>query len=803
MDSKPVIRYTVDQLQHLRNSPLVRKPDKLPSIEQWMENQGDQNHRKSRPSTSTADHENQRPSILSTRQFARSSAGEDIVLGPPKFAFTSSSAVRIAKQSETGEKSSAHEEDGTNADRYTGRERSFKDRDNERPREKQPYANGRRGPREDVEGWSVFRKQKVHDQDEQERSQRHLGRDRDRNEPDDTYPRKNGAGRGRFEQPWGREDTAQNKDTDNGKFSSTKSTGWRDRERDRDREHIRDKRDDREWNRGRTDDDPEWMATDSAGAEKKHGHTQEDFQRWMKEMKNKTSGRDDVMNAPESVEKPLETSKPTKTSVPPSQTAGSLPPTQLFEGSTEKLFGIWGESKQTSAKDAEITAAPRAAANKSKPSRFASLFSPQEEKLGEEATVSQGTPIAAASVEFADDKAGFQRILQMLGNTTVSPSPVPPKPPLNGNRHRAGLDVAKPNFPPGLEQPAVRHVSTRSKEERDAILDSIIPKNKQSPFGISSPSNNSPWDIPQPSTKTEFREAPINQAPSRNSTNPETGGFQQPLLNRPAAQTDTSNREFLLNLIKQPSRSTSAQTPQNDPGHLVHDNNSLFHGERGTNLQMPKARGPNAGFFDMNDSDMLRRSAELTQHEQPRKPAPRQPPGLYDDPPMSAVSQRRNTNDNPPRLQMSNMGIPQQAEPYWMKNQGIQSPQDRIPPPPGFGNRMHQQQPGGPSFPPHMQFQGNNAPPMGPPPGLNQGLPRSMYQRQEPMGPPPGFFPPGPNGPPGPGLGGPPPGFPHMSMHQDMMGVPRRHAGGPGNFDMFNEMHPGRGRGGPPGPPYM
>lgn len=30
-------RYTVEQLEHLRSSPLVKKPDALPSIEQWMD----------------------------------------------------------------------------------------------------------------------------------------------------------------------------------------------------------------------------------------------------------------------------------------------------------------------------------------------------------------------------------------------------------------------------------------------------------------------------------------------------------------------------------------------------------------------------------------------------------------------------------------------------------------------------------------------------------------------------------------------------------------------------------------------
>lgn len=32
-----IVRYTKEQLLHLKDSPLVHKPDGLPSIEQWME----------------------------------------------------------------------------------------------------------------------------------------------------------------------------------------------------------------------------------------------------------------------------------------------------------------------------------------------------------------------------------------------------------------------------------------------------------------------------------------------------------------------------------------------------------------------------------------------------------------------------------------------------------------------------------------------------------------------------------------------------------------------------------------------
>lgn len=50
-------KYTVEELEYLRDSPLVRKPDGLPSIDQWMDapadqtsNAGNNNNRRSRPS---------------------------------------------------------------------------------------------------------------------------------------------------------------------------------------------------------------------------------------------------------------------------------------------------------------------------------------------------------------------------------------------------------------------------------------------------------------------------------------------------------------------------------------------------------------------------------------------------------------------------------------------------------------------------------------------------------------------------------------------------------------------------------
>lgn len=83
------IRYTVEQLEHLRQSPLVKKPDELPSIEQWMDVPNDQNNNNNnnnagntagrRPRTNlrdsdaaaTSEHRADRPLLNPMGQFGR------------------------------------------------------------------------------------------------------------------------------------------------------------------------------------------------------------------------------------------------------------------------------------------------------------------------------------------------------------------------------------------------------------------------------------------------------------------------------------------------------------------------------------------------------------------------------------------------------------------------------------------------------------------------------------------------------------------------------------------------------------
>jgi hypothetical protein len=100
--------------------------------------------------------------------------------------------------------------------------------------------NGRRGTREDGEGWTSVKSRKSLGQEDGDRGHRNGERDKDRYQKDsdvdntESTSRRIGIGRGRFDQPWSREEPGA-KDGE-GTKTGARGQGWRDRERDRDRE---------------------------------------------------------------------------------------------------------------------------------------------------------------------------------------------------------------------------------------------------------------------------------------------------------------------------------------------------------------------------------------------------------------------------------------------------------------------------------------------------------------------------------------------------------------------------------------
>ncbi|KAF2428263.1 hypothetical protein EJ08DRAFT_719493 [Tothia fuscella] len=830
----PSIRYTVDQLHGLRASPLVKKPDGLPSIEQWMEPVAQENGRRKQSgrdeNVSHLDGAPLRP-LLGARHSARNS--EDVVLGPPKMGFTSSSRNqnRISDSQDKVDKnnSATFGDDATPSDRtpnirdkYFGRERDT--RDGERPvrGERNALQATRRNGRDEEGGWNSANRPRRGSQQEDggDRWQRPDRNDRNKDTDglEDTS-RRNGAGRGgRLERTRGREEQHGDGDT-----ARTAGNSWRDRTREQERERERG-----EWSRGnkvqdRVEEDPAWAseAVEDRGAKKEK--TQEDFQRWLGSMK--------MMNAAtESQVEPVQSSPPdTKDG------ASSTKPTGITLD-LGGMFNTWGAKNKTESKPSEDTAAqapaPKATPAAGKSSRFNKYFQKEETP-----PIEPEQPPRPASGpngnKTQEDTEGFNRILQMLNATQVGgPAPRVEAPP------RARMEDQMFN---AREQA----LPTSSRPDSAGLINSLLEKHAQT--ARSRGPQTAPVETEAatqyfPNSNGEYGRAPNGRD---ENTTPRTGNgnggmFSPTIADQNGGQADINrNRDFLLSIIRE-TRQTQGPA---DPSDFA---------------QFHLGNGGNGGGV-ANSKGGMRPQPQQLQQDPPQRMIPAAPPGLYNDPfprreqepemhPLRKVTSRpqqqqmppgffdhpeqelmggmppglhrRNTTDlqqrqaQPP---MSNMGIPSQqapADPFRMNHipQGMppqNGQEQRLPhnmaPPPGFDPRN-----------------------MRPPPGFAQGLPQQMAQHgvhNAPIGHPgmanPRMFPQPPPGvmnlPPTGHLGGPPPGFfqnmlppqpgmPPQGMaggppfsHRDLMMMQQHQQAAQARGQPF--AHDG-GRGGPPlGPP--
>ncbi|KAF2268778.1 hypothetical protein CC78DRAFT_540618 [Lojkania enalia] len=839
--------YSIDQLQYLRNSPLVQKPDGLPSIEQWMEvpaeqnsNNNNANRRRSglRDDTTTGENR-ERPLLINAGMghFGRRSSAQpdDTVLGPPKLSFTSAS--RVTKASDNAEKRSTNPVEGELGDRFPTRDRWTRDRDTDRNREKTSFTNGRRAPREDGEGWTNVKSRKSLGQDDFDRGfGRSSDRDRERHSKDgegdasDGPTRRTGTGRDKFER-WSRRDDINAKEGEGSRFSGAGQGGWRDRERDRDRDK------DRDWNRGagRVEEDPEWMDT-RAGSEKKQAKTQEDFQKWKESMKAKDT-------AVEEKEEPK-----TEQALTPEQPIPSMfspiPPSKLstpLEQPQGLLFGNWGKDKIADGSAPETAPKPK---QKHK-SKFANMFAKPEDPaiLSQPAAPTSASPGLDTNGSNQEDKEGFQRILQMLGGASIAPTqgPQPAMPQSMNGARQGGISLEPQHQALGEDAPEpktqTRQQAPRTVEQQN-ILENILaprpsgPENIPSQARLSAMSPNSSlleqFGLPRPDSNRPGDEFPIQQPPSRNSSAQDA--HLHAILNSRAREEanrdqDTKQRErdFLLTLMQQPTRNTPPQLLGQNLPRPGPDNQNLppFFEQPAQRTQgQPKGRigGMPPGFLEdprlFNENEMIRREAERRevqlreasmremsmqqQQQEAMRKNPRLPMGNFPDDPMLAGLQRRNTASEIPR-QMTNMGIPSQPipdMPYMRGTPGMPpTPQERnIAPPPGFGGPAAMRQPpgfggpqGGPQMPP--SFSAGNTP-LGHPPGIPppRGSIGGIFQgpgqsNMPPQGPPQGYFP-------------PPPFAPPMGMRGE---DPRMMMGRP-DFEQFGG--PGQ-PGGPRRPPNM
>jgi hypothetical protein len=857
--------YSQEQLLALRESPLVKKPDALPSITQWMDvptdqannnNNNNNNHVNNngtvRRTRGTREGEvgptnEQRPVINPMGQFGRRQSmrkseahemvaainalfvepGEETVLGPPKLSFLSASRNATKAPGETKERTGIVSTDGDNlGDRFPREktDRWARDRDTDRNREK-GFANGRRGVREDGEGWTNVKGRKSIGQEDFERF---TGRNGDRNREKQEGDPENDAGprrgtRDRAEPRWGRRDEPKDEGTKAGLQG-----GWRERDRDRERDRERD------WTRGgnRAEEDPEWMDTKVEKKEFKP-RTQEDFQRWKEQMKAKDTPAEEK---DEFRATPTEVSTAVSATLPPMLTQ-SLHTPSAAEPTQGILFGNWGRDKVADINPAEsISAKPKP----DKKSRFMTMFA----KPDEPAAPNQPTaPMLASPAPFMEgnaDKEGFQRILQMLGQVNVGGAPAAqssPQASTNGGRQGGGVSL---DFNQQTPPPEPQHSRPPRTMEQQSILENILAQQRtsasdsrssqQSRFSSMSPDNALHEQFRHGRAEAHIPEEHFlhQQQSSRNANAPDANlaallsGRAREESQRDQVQKQRE-RDFLLTLMQQPSRATPPQMSnqnlprQNQENHLA----AFFDPPRQQPQALPKGRsGLPPGYMEdprtFNENEMARREAERReldirqqlgmqqqqqQQEAMRAKNARIPMGFPGHDESMMGLQRRNTASD--SRQMTNMGIPSQPVPDmpYMGGRGQPgmppTPQERanIQPPPGFGggpmrqppglngpNPQQQMGPGGPSF-----SAGNT--PLGHPPGfLPPGNMRGMGFPGGPggngmPGPPQGYFPPPGYGPPMPGMRGEDPRM-MFDGHQGF--------GGPG-------PRPQQGRPGPPG----
>ncbi|KAI9799828.1 MAG: hypothetical protein M1825_004389 [Sarcosagium campestre] len=770
------IQYNADQLLRLRESALVCKPAGLPPAQEWMGPPAERSAAKptltrAKPEDHPSHNDNsgRRPSLFETKNVSRSSATVpgDIVLGPPKTSFASATAGRgLSKTAATSNRSmsSPMEDEATRAERYNFRNKFFKDRDREVPNgerageSKTGIVNGRRGYKEEADGWTSVKPRKSFGHEDADRFHRRdteKERDLDRNagkgfkdrpqsrpfdgvnradkeretDRDAAAPRRNGVPRGRNEATWFRDNDASAAKEKHGNQDNTREKEWREKERPAERE----------WTSGRRGEkDPEWMDT-PAKDEKKQIHTAEDFQRWKERMKAGQSvdeGKGETAD-----EQQVARAKPPE-------------PPLIVKGGMDNFFGLWNDASPSLDTPGEAASAKDQSKMMGKASRFTSFFNPQEElpqptarPPPENDNQSRRPPDSSS-----EDKEGFQRILQMLGGV--------------------GMD------------------SNQSAQLTEAVKQQA--ELGGAPQARAAPSGEGP-DV--------RRQASHQQILRPQHAGPEDTFSPQPT---PGNAPQSRNNEFLFSLMQQqqaksnPDLTAQHQSPLNQfPPGLTGE--ELYHRTQGVhpNFMIPTKRGrelngPPPGFFD----EMQRRPNESAVGQNVNQQALQRPPGFDQFPPAWAGNphlpppppqqQQQRGMAPPPGLNVENargmpyqtfMGPPPNMPPFPAMQPG------RVPLGPGLnGIGMPPNAP--PNMPPPGFFGMNGPPPPPPPP---PGYPPMGYHDAAMMrGPGPGS---GPGGVSGAGVGVGPGMGPSPNLHSQQ----RPGVGAP--FDLFLEGGGGNANG--------
>ncbi|ETS04723.1 hypothetical protein M419DRAFT_72334 [Trichoderma reesei RUT C-30] len=728
------IRYTAEHLLFLRESPLCVKPEKLPPAEEWMGT--------NRPTIGL--------DLWTIRSLTRPLAAlvsiilrgrvqvnpEDIVFAPPRMAFASSGR---GSKTLDGEKPT---KDADTTGRFALRNRNS-EADGDRLRA--PNAARRRGENDqDNEGWSTVKPRKSFGAEGAERFHGRMGgnfRDEKKplREPDREVTRDRST---RAFDPFARD----TKDADNDARTRTtagrsKVDSWhksesttadlpiperreRDRTRswrDRDTAEAADDRTngrapDRRWARDReqrVEREPEWF--DEPAEVLREAHTQQDFQKWMEQMKKGKGGGDS--SAPAAAPAAPEPAQVEKPQPPPSQPS-------TVEARPDKFFMAFGLQSplEPNSPPTEISdAAAVRPKTVGKSSRFTSFFhQPQEEQRNR---AEQSTSVPPASTQFPpglgplsslasppeEEKQAFQQLLLKLQKQKMSATPPassPFSPPSQGNPLSQGI-------PLNLTSPEPFHQYGGERING----------------GIGRP--------PPPQHVQEIlAPRPQQQTARPDQLLQDLVGHHQRISSQSSGMPDqarnNNNTEFLMNLMRMgPSAPLNMPQPQQQP-------------QPQPQQQMQKQ-------IPLQESEFSPREARGVQQRQMR---PQPPPGFPMD--ESFHNADRDSRLGQPTQILQRPPPPpglDQMPPSWMTSGGqMPPPQQRGPmmPPPGLPGGLNRNVPM-----PHM-FPPNFPPGAMPPPDAMAGMPPRNMPPPPPgffNGPPHGFMPPGLggyNGPPGP-----------------------------------------------------
>ena len=637
---------------------------------------------------------------------------ENIVLGPPKTAFSSAAGGRHANKSyDSSHRSNPGDDDALNGDRYNFRERFGKDgqkteKDGEKARDTRPtHAHNRKDTKEDSETWSSARHHKGIGHDDSEQAHRRNGdryqeKDKDGTRDSKTQrgfenhrrdgdregtgagentTRRNGIGKGLYEPSWYREDDRQAGTLIEGEKDASKPREWRNKDQGGAR------RGDRDWNKtSKSEQDPEWMDEPEPEG-KTQAHTQEDFERWKERMR---AGHGPAQDPPQLPAEPRPTHERTTSSMSINMSKGKAETPLVVDSNFDGFFGLWSDKNKDgwqpgNDEKTENSNVVRSKAPKS--SKFTGFFNNISTVDSGQPKVLEPLSPGTAKDSSNEDKEGFKRILKLLDQQQTNST-------RNESQHQEHITHNGQQSPPINSSRSLELNGLESLLKTQVVHKGPVLPNRDSEFLLK---------LMQQTPHTQFN---ANQA---NSTEKRPAGAQAPGL-------------LSISNLTNPPRDLAGSVPGNAPPGFLNEpvkEDSQHRDKLNPNASAAERRGLPPGFPDgASANNVMRNSAAAT--------------AIYQST-LAARLQR------PPGLE--------QVLPTYGQNT-ILPRQNPVPPPPGFQATLHNtHNPFPPGLIPNLsnpKIQNDRTVP------LPYGM-RPMNQLGSAGMPPPGFMPINPSQPPG------------------------------------------------------